>query len=62
MGRAALRLGATFDPTFLGRLGGKVEVDAALARMWYGRALDLGAIEAKGQLNSLESGKGSNRR
>jgi hypothetical protein len=53
-GRAALRLGATFDPAFLGPLGGKVQADAVLARTWYSRALDLGAVEAKGQLRSLE--------
>jgi hypothetical protein len=55
-GRAALRLGATFDPAFLGRAGlGKVPADAAEARLWYGRALDLGAAEAKRQLNRLEA-------
>jgi TPR repeat protein len=53
-GRAALRLGATFDPVFLGRLNSKVQADAAVARSWYSRALDLGAVEAKRQLNSLE--------
>ena len=39
---AALRLAATFDPAFLGRLGGKVQADVGLAHMWYSRALDLG--------------------
>jgi hypothetical protein len=53
-GRAALRLGATFDPALLGRFGGKVQADAALARTWYSRALDLGVLEAKGQLNNLD--------
>jgi len=60
-GRAALRLGATFDPAFFGRLGGKVHADAAVARTWYRRALDLGAVEAQGQLNSLETRQGTNR-
>jgi hypothetical protein len=54
-GRAALRLGATFDPEFLGRLGlGKLQADPAEARSWYGRARDLGEIDAKRRLNSLE--------
>jgi len=58
-GRAALRLGATFDPAFLGRLGlGKLQADPAAARSWFGRALDLGAVEAKRQLNSLETRQG----
>ena len=58
-GRAALRLGATFDPAFLGRLGlGKVQADAAEARSWYSRARDLGAVEAKRQLNSLDTRQG----
>jgi hypothetical protein len=49
-GRAALRLGATFDPAYLGRAGlGNVQGDAAEARSWYSRALDLGATEANHQ-------------
>ena len=52
-GRAALRLGATFDPEFLGRLGlGKLQANATEAQSWYTRARDLGAVEAKRQLNS----------
>src|SRR5271165_6902063 len=59
-GRAALRLGATFDPAFLGRLGlGKVQADAAAARSWYNRAFDLGVVEAKGLLNGLETRQGN---
>jgi hypothetical protein len=55
-GRAALRLGATFDPAFLGNAGLRnVQGDAAEARSWYSRALDLGAAEAKRQPNSLET-------
>lgn len=58
-GGAALRLGATFDPAFLGRLGfGKRLADVAAARSWYSRALDLGAAEAKNQLNSLDARQG----
>jgi hypothetical protein len=58
-GRAALRLGATFDPALLERLGvGKLQADAAEARSWYNRALDLGAIEAKPQLKGLETRQG----
>ena len=55
-GRAALRLGATFDPGFLSRAGlGKVQADAAQARLWYNRALDLGARDTKRQLDNLTS-------
>lgn len=58
-GRAALRLGATFDPEFLGRLGlGKLQADPAEAQSWYSRARDLGAADPKRQLNSLEARQG----
>lgn len=58
-GRAALRVGATFDPDFLGRAGlAKVQADAAQARLWYSRALDLGAGEAKHQLENLATRQG----
>jgi hypothetical protein len=58
-GRAALRLGATFDPEFLGRLGlGKLQADPAEAGLWYSRARDLGEVEAKRRLNSLETRQG----
>jgi TPR repeat protein len=58
-GRAALRLGATFDPAFLERLGlGKLQADAAAARSWYSRALEFGVIEAKSQLNGLDTRQG----
>jgi hypothetical protein len=52
--RAALHLGASFDPDFLGRAGlGKLQADAAQARLWYSRAVDLGvAAEAKRRLDS----------
>jgi TPR repeat protein len=55
-GRAALRLGASFDPEFLGRLGlGKLQANPAEARLWYSRARDLGAVDAKPRLNSPET-------
>jgi hypothetical protein len=58
-GRAALRLGATFDPSFLGRLGlGKLQSNAAEARSWYSRALQLGVKEAARPLSSLETSQG----
>jgi hypothetical protein len=58
-GRAALRLGATFEPEFLGRLGlGKLQANPAEARSWYGRARDLGEAEAKRRLNSIETRQG----
>jgi len=58
-GRAALRLGATFDPEFLGRLGlDKLQANPAEARSWYSRARDLGAVDAKPQPNSIETRQG----
>ena len=59
-GRAALRLGATFDPEFLGRLGlSKRQANPAEARSWYSRARDLGSIGAKRQPNSPSQDRGS---
>jgi hypothetical protein len=47
-GRAALRVGATFDPAFLDRAKlGRMQADAAIARSSYSRALDLGATDDK---------------
>jgi len=41
---AALRLGATFDPAELSRMGAVgIKADPALARQWYEKARDLGA-------------------
>jgi TPR repeat protein len=58
-GGAALRAGATFDPAFLNRAGlGKVQADAAEARSWYNRAVDLGAADAKRQLDNLTTRQG----
>jgi hypothetical protein len=47
-GRAALRMGATFDPAFL-RLAGlrRTFGDPVQARSWYRRASDLGAVKAE---------------
>jgi TPR repeat protein len=55
-GRAALRVGATFDPAFLdqGTLRG-VRGDPAQARYWYHRARDLGEADAERRLKSLET-------
>jgi TPR repeat protein len=53
-GRAALRIGATFDPSFLNRdvLRG-VRGEPAEARLWYQRARDLGEPEAESRLRNL---------
>jgi hypothetical protein len=60
-GRAALRLGISFEPAFLERIGvPKEQADVAAARMWCGRALDLGVPEAKRQLDNLASKEGRN--
>jgi hypothetical protein len=56
-GRAALRLGATFDPAFLERAGLRnLKGDAAAARSWYSRAVDLGG--AKAAADSVETKQG----
>ena len=58
-GRAALRLGATFDPAFLRRAGLRnVQADAAKAQSWYSIAADLGAIEMMHQSDSIETSQG----
>jgi hypothetical protein len=52
---AALRLGATFDPNFLGRAGVRGNPgDPAQAASWYGRARDLGDAAAAERLKNLE--------
>jgi hypothetical protein len=55
-GRAALRVGGTFDPAFLDRnaLRG-VRGDPAEARYWYHRAHDLGEVEAERRLKRLDT-------
>ena len=54
--RAAVRLGETFDPLFLGhaRLRG-VPGDLGMALFWYRRARDLGATEVERRLKALET-------
>jgi len=47
-GRAAVRMGVTFDPVFLMQAGLRNTIgDPAQARSWYRRALDLGSVEAR---------------
>jgi TPR repeat protein len=51
---AALRLGATFDPNFLGRVGVRGNPgDPAQAASWYNRARDLGDAAAAERLKNL---------
>lgn len=46
-GQAAMRMGATFDPTFLGRAGLRgTRGDPAAANSWYRHALELSAAES----------------
>jgi hypothetical protein len=53
-GSAALRLGATFDPGFLGRAGIRgITGDAAHAASWYHRARELGDPAAADRLKDL---------
>jgi len=55
-GLGAMRLGATFDPNFLGRAGlVGTRGDQATADMWYGRARGLGTAEATRERNSRET-------
>ena len=54
-GSAALRLGATFDPGFLGRAGIRAtSSDPAKASSWYRRAGELGNPAAGERLKTLE--------
>ena len=54
--RAALALGATYDPTMLATLQApSITADVALARDWYKRASDFGSQEAQQRLNLLAS-------
>jgi class 3 adenylate cyclase len=58
-GQAALRMGATFDPTFLDRAALRAaRGDPAEARAWYHRARDLGEVEAERRLKSLATRQG----
>jgi len=52
--RAALALGATYDPAVLARLGVRgITADVAKARSWYEKARALGSAEAAGRLATL---------
>jgi TPR repeat protein len=58
-GRAALRVGATFDPAFLDRPAlHAARGDPAEARVWYHRARDLGEAEAERRLKSVGTKQG----
>jgi hypothetical protein len=58
-GRGAMRLGATFDPTFLQRAGLRnVRGDVAEAQFWYGRALDLDSARDTPQPDNIETKQG----
>ena len=51
---AALRLGETYDPSFLAVIGANERMgDILLATKWYQRAVELGALEAKILLEKL---------
>jgi TPR repeat protein len=53
--QGAMRLGATFDPNFLGRAGlAGTRGDESRADMWYRRARGLGAAEAEREPKGLE--------
>jgi TPR repeat protein len=55
LAEAALRLGSTYDPVELPRLGTPTTLagDAKEARRWYEKARDLGAAEAESRLGRL---------
>jgi TPR repeat protein len=54
-GRAALRMGESFDPAFLDSIGiSRMLGDRQLALSWYRRACDLGDAEAAQLLQKLE--------
>jgi hypothetical protein len=50
--QAAIRMGATFDATFLGRVGVRAVGDPIKAQSWYRHALDLGAPKTDRQVES----------
>jgi hypothetical protein len=50
--QAAMRMGATFDPDFLGRAGVRTVGSAEKAQSWYRHALDLGALKSDRQFES----------
>src|SRR5271166_1175968 len=48
--QGAIRMAATFDPSFLGRAGVRTAGDLAKAQSWYRHALDLGAPKTERQV------------
>jgi hypothetical protein len=50
--QAALRMGATFDPVFLGQAGVRTVGEPTKAQSWYRHALDLGAPKSDRQFES----------
>jgi hypothetical protein len=53
--QAAMRMGATFDPAFLDRVGLHTRGDTARALSWYRHALDLGAPKTDRQTQNLQT-------
>ncbi len=54
-GDAALQLGATYDPEFIGRIGAHgIKADLNEARAWYERARQLGVESAEEKLRALK--------
>lgn len=54
-GQGAMRMGATFDPAFLGQAGSRsVQGDPAKARAWYRKALDLSIVEIERQSGTVD--------
>jgi hypothetical protein len=53
--QAAIRMGATFDPAFLGRAGVRTVGDPTKAQSWYLHALDLGAPKTDRQVESSKA-------
>jgi len=53
--QAAMRMGATFDPAFLDRVGVHARGDTARALSWYRHALDLGAPKTDRQTQSVQT-------
>jgi hypothetical protein len=53
--QAAIRMGATFDPDFLGRAGVRTVGEPTKAQSWYRHALDLGAPMTDRQAESSKT-------
>ena len=54
-GQGAMRMGATFDSSFLGRIGlGSARGDPVKAQSWYLRAIELSRTEIEHQPNTLK--------